>query len=170
MSNYVVVELDPVELGTAIYAGDLLYQESKAAHFTDRTRSRTMNALDITRMGQVGERAVAKALGLYWSSARFTFSLPDLAHRVEVRSTLGRVGGMKVTMKDADDKRVVSVLMPKGYTTPPFTIMGWLEAGKAKLQAWWKEDRWVVPWSELRPLAELQRLIEEERLHGTAAV
>ncbi len=108
-------------------------------------------------------------MDLYWSAAANTFAKPDLSHKIEVRSARRKGQGMKVRPQDADDKRVVCVLVEEGKEHRP-VILGWCFADEGKQKAWLKSPNfqpyYQVPLHELRPLAELKELIRKEIAEG----
>lgn len=163
------VELDQVEYASAAYAGLLLYSMSRERGHREGILNPRLNGLYISQVGQLGERAVAKALDLYWSGAAFTFSAPDLSHNIEVRTTR-RVGqGVKVRPADDPAKKVVGVLVEDGREQGPYVILGWIYAGDAKRKAWGRRPYggplyYAVPPQALRPIEELKALILHEKI------
>lgn len=162
-----VVHLNEVELGSALYAGILLSQMSSVLGLRDRVHSSRHSSLEITQLGIVGERVVAKALDLYWSGAAQTYTGADLSHDIEVRTTTHPDKGLKVRETDYDDKRIAGVFI-SDIDSGDYLVTGWILAGDAKREAYWVNPRglggyWRVPASVLRPIAELRDIIAAEK-------
>lgn len=170
------VQLDEIELGSAIRSGELLYMLSLKMGLKERKIDPNQTGMDITIRGQVGERAVAKGLDLYWSGAARTYKAADLSHNIEVR-TIAREGlGIKVKETDHDSKRVVGVIVPDANTLVSLlcgvelSILGWAEAGEVKqhgkrIYAHGGHFYVADPGNPIiKPLGELRRIVAVERL------
>ena len=80
------VELNDEEFRMAWEFGKRLFAQSQG-RLADR-RAFTRQGVDGERvqcLGSIVERAVAKALGIYWPSASFNFHAPDLPFSIEAR-------------------------------------------------------------------------------------
>lgn len=161
-----IVELSEFEFALACYAGQLIHMLSEHRGYTERRINQKISPVRMNQIGQLGEMVVAKCLGLYWGGGSFTFAKADLAHNIEVRTISRASLGLKVRPRDVATKRVVGVLLPEDLKTRQFDVVGWKPASEAK------DDRWLcnpygkgpvyyVPLDELRPIEELQYLIEE---------
>lgn len=163
------IELDEVEWATALYAGVLIHHLSCKLGLTDRLIKPGANPVLINQIGQLGERVAAKALDLYWSGAARTYAGADLSHGIEVRTISNPKNGCKVRPRDADDKRIVGVLLPEDLSTRKYTVVGWILAQDAKQKRWGRNPYgkglyYAVPLHELRPIAELRDIIHLEAL------
>lgn len=121
--------------------------------------------LHMHRIGALAEQSGAKALNVYWPAhVNVAKSVSDLPGNIEVRLIGIEFYGLRVRNDDADDRRVVGVVMPKGTEFGPIRILGWVYAGEAK-RACWKmnpyDGRWMyaVPQMATRPLWELQKIL-----------
>ena len=104
-------------------------------------------------IGAMGEMAVAKCLGTFWSGST-TFATRhagDLPGGVEVRTTTHANGSLILHPTDPDDRRYVLVIA----APPVFTVAGWIVAREGKVDACWRDPTgknrpaWFVPASGL---------------------
>jgi hypothetical protein len=76
-----------------------------------------------------------------------------------------------VRPKDADDKRVVGVLLPRDLATRRFEIVGWIYADEGKREEWKRNPYgrgiyYAVPLEELNDVEDLKYLVDKERWQG----
>jgi hypothetical protein len=108
--------------------------------------------------GCIGEIAVAKGLGLYWSGALGNLEADDVGP-LQVRTTAYPTGRL-VLHKDDDPAKAFILVTGEA---PQLRLAGWMFGREAQVDAYWSDpqgtDRWAffVPQSALRPMAELVR-------------
>lgn len=127
----------------------------RAAHGLDPALSTVSLHID----GAMGEIAVAKALGRYWTPGVNTFKEADLGKRLQVRTCPQHGGSLIVRTDDRDDHAFTLVT----GSAPCLRVMGWLWGREAKRPEWLKEHggrepAWFVPAGELRALKTAQPL------------
>jgi hypothetical protein len=114
--------------------------------------------------GALGELAMAKHLGLFWSASVNTFHAPDLGAFIQVRTRSSHAYDLIVRMED--DKTDVFALLTG--VAPEYWAHGWILGVDAQNEAWWKThgDRpgaWFVPKQQLRPFRDLNAQIMVKR-------
>lgn len=131
-----IVTLTPSEMMSAGQVGLQRHIANIAANRTDR-HGATPGDFSPHILGSMGEMAVAKALGVFWSgSSTFaTRNAGDLPGGVEVRTTAHANGRLLVHPSDPDDRRFVLVVA----APPTFTVCGWLFGRDAKIPANWQD-------------------------------
>lgn len=108
--------------------------------------------------GAAAEYAAAKALNVCWSFAPGPGYDGDIGHGFEVRSTPREDGRLILHESDPDDR---PFLLVTGQI-PTFTIRGWIMAGDAKKDYFWRDDvpepAYFVPQSALAKIGEPGKL------------
>lgn len=118
-------------------------------------RSDTMVAKshwEVDIVGALGECAVAKALGLYWSPDVNVFKVPDVGS-LHVRSTKLKNGSLIIRPDDPDGTYILAV-----GEINEFNVAGFIESEDAKKPKFWKTDEppaWFVPQAALRDIREI---------------
>lgn len=152
-----IVTLTPSEMMTSGTIGLQRHVANIAAGRTDR-HGAPPGDFGPHVLGAMGEMAVAKCLGTFWSGST-TFATRhdgDLPGGVEVRTTAHAAGRLILHPTDPDDRRYVLVVA----SPPTFTVVGWVVARDGKVPANWKDpsgkDRpaYFVERNMLRPMAE----------------
>ena len=105
--------------------------------------------------GALGEMAVAKALGIYWSDqARLDKDGGDVGP-YQVRSTIHQKGCLMIWEDDRDDDRVILVT----HDVPRFILQGWIRAKDGKQPDFWRPDLkspcYFVPQERLCDMADI---------------
>lgn len=128
--------------------------------YTSTRRVDTANqgkSWDTDIVGALGECAVAKAVGLYWSPDVNVFAIPDVGDSIHVRSTNRSNGCLIIRPDDPDGVYVLAVGEVKDWR-----VCGWISSDEGKTERFWRTDRgdphaWWVPQSALRSIGELRR-------------
>lgn len=101
--------------------------------------------------GAMGEMALAKALGRYWSGAGEGFGEDTDVGGVQVRTRSKHSYELYVWPKDEDDAVYVLVT----GAAPTFRVHGWIRGREAKREDWFKSlgraPAYFVPQSALKP-------------------
>lgn len=111
---------------------------------------------DVHIEGAMGELAVAKYLGVYWSGSVNTFkNLPDV-DSLEIRTRSKPEYELIVRENDSDD----SVFVLVTGKCPKYTLVGCIPGAQAKSPQWRKTHggrppAYFVPHSALLPVAEI---------------
>jgi hypothetical protein len=154
------VKLKPYEVTSGAMVG--LMREAKSR---EEGRVRTGGDPDEPSMGwgihiegALGEMAVAKALGLYWSASVNTFKTEADVGIYEVRTRSRDWYDLLIRSDDSDDKIFILVT----GSSPDFCLRGWFRAGDAKQDKWLqhhggKPPAWFVPQKYLLPISELPK-------------
>lgn len=104
--------------------------------------------------GAMGELALAKALGRYWSGAGELYGDDTDVGGVQVRTRTRHDYELYVWPRDEDEAIFVLVT----GTPPSFRVHGWIRGADAKRQEWFKSlgraPAYFVPQEALRPLTE----------------
>lgn len=111
-------------------------------------------------MAAVAEATAAEAIGRKWLAIwDGSDKGQDIDGNIGVRWTPIEGWGLVVNTKDHDDTAMILV----AGDTYPLEVVGWFRCGDARIpEYWWPNDRaelWVVPRSDLRPIAELTRKV-----------
>jgi len=98
--------------------------------------------------GALGELALAKATGKYWSGALGDFRADDVG-TFQARATFHANGGLRLYPKDDDDKFFFLIRID-GLIAD---VYGYMRCRKGKLDQFWKEEWgcWLVPAEMLKP-------------------
>ncbi len=108
--------------------------------------------------GAMGEMAVAKDLGMFWSGAIGNLRAKDVGpFQVRTVTSDARGGNLLIQRDDPDGDAFILVLCDP----PRCVIVGWLDGTSCKQEKWWAEkvkDRpcYFVPPSALRPYNTLR--------------
>lgn len=129
-----------------------------SAEFKNRTHanglSRDAAPWDIDINGAMAELAVAKLLGVYWTGASELGAIDVLF--CDVRHTTVPDGCLLIQKTDANDRPFVLVT----GIMPEFNVCGWMLAGDAKQDQYWRTDTgrpcYFVPQSDLRLMEDLK--------------
>lgn len=115
-------------------------------------------------IGAIGEMAVAKMLGIYWSGA-FEVGALDVG-RVEVRtSCLGLTSGHLLLHRDDSSKKIY-VYVRMGASRV-LAVVGWIYGHEGKQRKFWDDKVggrpcFFVPERVLHPVKSLRKAIEQE--------
>jgi hypothetical protein len=144
-----VVTLNWHEAATAAREGVQRRIRQLALNRTDRLKT-LRGVWDNDVESACAERAVAKALGIYWpESAELDYD-GDLPNGIHVRWTDYAAGHLIVYPGDPDDGRFYLAV----GRCPCWRVAGWLYGAEAKRPGWWDATRlalpgFMVPQSEL---------------------
>jgi hypothetical protein len=110
-----------------------------------------------------GEMSVAKYLNLYWSGPFGAIKAVDVGGELGVEVRTRAVSWYELTLhdKDADDRPHVLVTAD---APPVFRLVGWIYGRDGKLPKFIADPAggraaYFVPQMELRPMAELKRIL-----------
>ncbi len=128
--------------------------------YTSTKRIDTANqgkSWDTDIVGALGECAVAKAVGQYWSPDVNVFAIPDVGDSLHVRSTPLKTGSLIIRPDDPEGIYILAIGEVKDWR-----ICGWIRGVDGRVDRFWRTDRgtpaaWFVPQSALRPIKELIR-------------
>lgn len=99
--------------------------------------------------GALGECAVAKHYGRYWTPCYDDPSgVVDVGTRGQVRSTTNQNTGLRLYPRDRDDEAFIQVLV----RAPDCYLAGWVWGHEGKRDEWARDGGWEVPLAELRSL------------------
>ena len=84
--------------------------------------------------GALGELAVAKSFGIFWSGSIDNFLAADVGH-LQVRATPGDRNRLTLHPKDGDGQRWILVT----GRPPQYTIHGWVFGHEGKRQEYWED-------------------------------
>lgn len=105
--------------------------------------------------GAMGEMALAKALGRFWSGAGERFEDDTDVGGIQVRTRSNHKYELYLWPKDEDDPIYVLVT----GTPPVFRVRGWIRGKDAKKQEWFKSigraPAFFVPNEKLKPMSKL---------------
>lgn len=174
--NDVMVSLDEWEIKGAVYIARCMWEKSHADGRQDkhgwegwnRDRDGIPQGLRSQMIGAVAERAVGKALDIYWPSAVDIGAAADFErHNIEARLIGVDWYGLRVKPDEDPTKRVVGCVIPEGKEREPYRCPGWIVAGDAKRPEWLitpheRAHVYAVPQRELRPLRELKLMLLNE--------
>lgn len=112
--------------------------------------------------GAVAERALAKALGLYWAGLTGSrHADPDDADvgRLQVRTTYHRQGCLIIRADDNPDQPYILMV---GDAIRGYEVAGWLWGHEAQQEQYLKNpngagEAWFVPQSDLHPVTALPK-------------
>lgn len=165
LSHSEYISLTDFEYRVAWGIGKLIWQLSQEAGLKDYHGNKPGGASGdrLQALGAVAECAVAKWLNKFWMGGYQGFKNPDLAD-LEIRLIGVHNYGLRVRDSDADDRKVVGVVIPKGKEREPYRIAGWIPAKDAKRPEWKMNPfngrpMYAVPQSELRDASELKQLL-----------
>lgn len=113
---------------------------------------------DVDIIGALGECAVAKATGFYWSPDVNVFKVPDVGEDLHVRTTMHKGGNLLIRERDLDGVYVLAV-----GETNTFNVCGWIHTDDAKTDEFWRTDKgdpnaWWIPQSKLHPIETLRKV------------
>lgn len=109
--------------------------------------------------GALGEVAVAKVLGRYWSPSCNVFRAPDIGRNIGVRTRSKHTYDLIVRPDDDPDCYYVLVT----GIAPEYRVHGYMRGHEARRDAWWKDygdkqlPAWFVPQSALYDINDLRR-------------
>lgn len=108
--------------------------------------------------GTIGECAVAKYFGIFWSGELGNFAAKDVGP-YQVRATSHKNGCLRVHKEDSDTDVFILALL---HAVPRVTIYGWQFGRDAKVETFWcaksgARFAYFNPQYSLRDLAELDR-------------
>lgn len=107
--------------------------------------------------GALGELAVAKALGMYWSGSINGFRAPDVGQSIQVRTRSRHDYDLIVRDSDADEAAFVLVT----GSAPEYHVRGWMRGALAKRDEYRQEHggrppAYFVPAAHLLSLGALE--------------
>lgn len=144
-----VVTLNWYEAASSAREGVQRRIRSLAHGRNDRLKT-SRSAWDNDIESACAERAVAKALGIYWPESGELDYDGDLLAGIHVRSTDYATGHLIVYPSDPDDGRFYLAV----GCCPRWRIAGWLYGAEAKQPRWWDARRLALP-GFMVPQAEL---------------
>lgn len=161
------VQLTAAERSLAKYHARKVHELALLSGQQDRGAAPRGGGLVEHERGALGERAVAKWLGVYWPAV--IDQQPDesdLPHDIEVRAVSRDNYGLRVYPDDPDGRRCVLVVVENVDADVPYRLPGWLPAEDAKRDEWltvYRQDPFhVAEQHELRPMRELRQLVVAE--------
>lgn len=149
------VELNPSEMLVASSVGCMRHIAAVKAGRHDK-HGAASGGWQIHIEGALGELAVAKCLGRFWSGAINTFKDADIGTRIQVRTRSRHDYDLIVREDDGDSDLFVLVT----GVAPSYRVKGWLSGKEAKNPAWLashgnREPAFFVPASALRPIESI---------------
>lgn len=117
----------------------------------------------INILGVQAEKAVAKALNLYWSGSVGNHAARDVGGLIDVRARSEDWHDLPIHPKDVDDVPYVHVF----NDAPCFRLVGWIFAAEGKKPGYWgdpsRKNRpaFWVPQIVLRPMSDLVEWVRE---------
>lgn len=153
----VPVRLTWSELMQAAQVGVMRQVQNLREGRVDRYGASDLNGWTPHIEGAIGEMAVAKWMGLYWSGALGDLDADDVG-QLQVRASAGQSARLILHPSDPDDRAFVLVT-GRG---PAVQINGWIVAEDGKQQQWWTDPAggrpaFFVPQAALRCITELRR-------------
>lgn len=110
-------------------------------------------------IGELGELAVSRLLRLPVTSALGDSKAADVG-RFEVKTTEWVSGGLPVYDRASDDQVYILVVLVFNRNTIDATVCGWMRAGDAKRDEWFKESFkppcYLVPQGKLNSMETLE--------------
>lgn len=114
--------------------------------------------------GALGEMAVAKALGIYWSGSLGNLSHPDVG-LLQVRTRSKHGWSLILHKEDNDDDIFVLAAGVNGS----YTLDGWIYARDGKVEKNWKDlskkNRWAY-FVDKKELNDISELVTKENCNG----
>jgi hypothetical protein len=146
------VVLTPQEILYGAQVGILKFLETQKHKAQQRYGAKQEDRWRFTIEGALGELAVAKHLGIFWSGGRQgDEDLPGFEVRTRSRPDYDLI----VHPEDRDESRFVLVTGALGH----YHLVGWILGKDAKFDGWWKDPAggrpaFFVPQYALRPMSE----------------
>lgn len=165
------VQLPDEEIQAAWREAKIMRSTSVRQGDTDKRVMRGSGDVDlyVQALGNLGERAVAKHLGLPRPDPNMRYHQADLPFRVEPRVMQREYYGTRIRHWDAADTRVIHVEIIQGCERLPYRLPGWITAGAGRANPDWEirpygegESFFSSPQSELDPLSSLRALLLTE--------
>lgn len=150
----ITVELDKYEMWNAGHVGFRRAMESwvedRGPRFEEKVHGETFGYHIIAALS---EAAFGKAFKQYWSMHENHFECGDFECGVEVRWSM--MNSVKVRPRDT------GIIVSVTGVPPCFTLVGWIDAEKAKQKQWEKDfgrgkPAYFVPHSQLNAMEDLQ--------------
>lgn len=149
--------LTPIEQKIAALVANERWETSRAQGLVPGHGPTLESVKETDLLGALGEVALCKALGVYWTPTVNSFHSPDVL-RLQIRTTNHPSGRLIVRSADADDEAFVLVCL---VGTNEYQFPGWLMGFAAKQPKWFtdakngREPAYFVPRADLQPIAEL---------------
>lgn len=148
----IAVKLTYAEVQAAALTGVQRHVESLKAGHQNRYAANKDNAWQLDIQGALGEMAVAKALGIFWSHSVNAFKAPDVG-TLHVRSSTN--ADAPLIVRPGDDQAAAFVLVTGSDNV--WTVHGWIRASAARRDEWRGNpggygEAWFVPQQALTPL------------------
>lgn len=162
-------ELLVEEIRAAAAAGVARHVFAIANGKCDRYGAEFRDPWSIDIGGAIGEMAVAKFLGQYWTGLGFDRNDPDVGRCVECRWKPDENSRLPLRPRDHDYRPYVLVTGRVGKTRLSVTLRGWILAGHGKVDEFRTFDefgpRWDVPQARLNDVAELVGFLNRHPQH-----
>lgn len=100
--------------------------------------------------GASAELAFAKKRNIYWNASNRTFKDPDVG-TWQVRSTTHTDGHLIIRPNDVYLAERFALVITDA---PVYRIVGFITAGEARADKYWRGDAWWVPQADLHPFIE----------------
>jgi hypothetical protein len=151
------VTLTSYELALGAFAGSMRQVENVKRGRRASYGAGHDNDWQLNIEGVLGEMALAKFLGIYWSG-KGEFRGPDLGGEIEVRTNARDNGDLILHPKDLDDRPFWLLTGRSGS----YVVRGWLLARDGKRPEYWRDPvggrpAFFVPQSVLKPPTQLER-------------
>jgi hypothetical protein len=151
MAGYLEVTLTPAEMLLGAIAGVMRQVQNLGDNRKPAHGAGDRNDWQLHVEGALGEQALAKALGLYWSG-KGGLRAPDVG-RFEVRTRSEHWHELPLHPEDSDDRRFWLVTGRNGQ----YRVRGWILGAEGKRDDWWRDPSgegrpaYWVPQGELCP-------------------
>lgn len=131
----IVVTLTWSEVAMAAFVGTQRQLENLMKKRVDRYGADRRIGWQLHIDGAIGELAVAKHFGWFWSGSVGLLNRADVGAQTEVRTTRYDNGHLLVHKDDKDENVFYLAIIDE----PLVTIVGYLTGRAAKREEWWKD-------------------------------
>lgn len=145
------VKLTLAEMMLAAQVGVMRQVNNKKHGRSHRYGATDSNAWQIAIEGALGEAALAKALGVYWSGNIGRLSAADVGG-IEIRTTPYRQGCLILHPGDQDEAAFFLAVGCQG----DYEIKGWIRGAEGKQDRFWKDPTGAGRWAFFVPQGELR--------------
>lgn len=157
--KFLCVQLTTDEAAQAVRAGRSYQARARKDGAKDKHGLRGGDR-GITRLGMLGERAVAKAFDIPWKGTPGDCKAFDVGGFIEVRTSKMDYPSLLIRKNDKNRCPYVSV---SARAELWFKLQGWMWGVEAKKERWWKDPTpgknrppaYFVPFRDLRPVSSL---------------
>lgn len=130
-----MVRLSRSEITVGAMTGVLRQIDNLMAQRTGRNGEAGHSDWQLHIEGALGEQALAKAMGAYWSGEVGNLSASDIGKKIEVRTTQRQDGSLILHEWDKDDAHFFLLTGQHGT----YRIVGWIEGRDGKRAAFWRD-------------------------------